>query len=1215
MLRLDSLQLIGFKSFAEKTHIRFGDGIACMIGPNGCGKSNLADAIGWVLGVQSAYSLRGERMEDVIFSGTRKRRPSGFVETTLVFSRTDDKPIVLKQPDFSGERLQIGRKLYRSGESVYSINQRRCRLKDVHAVLEEAELGFASYALIAQGKIEWFLSARALERRTVIEEAARITGYKSRRRSAELKLELAQQNLVRVNDIIAEIERQLRSLKRQAAKARRYREVKEKFRQVQRQRLMLQAQELKVQLEVLLRELEQHKTLQEELKKELVQREQAHRKTLEKRERLETHLSELRQSLSEIRLEVDRTENSIQYHQEQIEATRKSLTANAAEQQTIEQSLEKVEGELDRFQSECSALDEEGKRVEANVRKQAELVDRYKTETEEAENRLEEVRSRLVRLSAHTVSLNNLKEQLEQRLKAAQFTHERLEKERSQHSLQLKESTARLKDTTRRLEKKKSQVAQLRQRLRKQEGKKKDLERQLEELEGYAVEINNQLIAQRERLQSLQEIELNHSQYSEGVQKFLKHLYASQTVKAGGTLADFVQTSPQYERLVEEFLDKELEYILVDSLEQAVQGLSELRTLKSGKCTFLALSSSNGFDKDSGQKPAVDLSTEEGVYGTLSDLVQMKPEVKSAFHRALPQRAQAIVVSDLGRAFGLAQRYPENTFITLQGESLTPRGLLSAGAVRANRLGLLSLKRKKTELEKQILQLQKKLAGLRHEQDERQEQLRAASKLFFENEESLLQLEKEIIGLTHEQGQWESEERREKQALKVVDGELTQLDLERKQQRRKVSEVEEQLNEEKASQATVERMLSQSQKFLQQLKVEFGRTLEQLHLVSSDRKVLDERRLALKRTLERIEEQRNGLEARKELTRAAAAQSEKRLESMRMALQSLRSDFGKYREKEKKLASTLQEKEQEYMTWKENYPETEKLLVDLRDRKTDLQEKRAQLDIERARLETQLQNISQQCLEQLQMSLDEAAVGGEPQEMSLEGVLERYEELKDRLEKFGPINMAALQEYQESEERCDFLRSQRQDIEESIADTTHAIQEINRKSRQRFRKAFDVINLHLNAIFQKLFGGGECGMRLLDEEDLLESGIDIYAQPPGKKLQNVMLLSGGEKVLTVFALLMALFAYRPSRFCVLDEVDAALDDSNITRFTQLIRQMSQQTQFIIITHNKRTMETADAIFGVTMEEPGISQIVSVRLDLKEPGARSQEPGVRSQEKS
>jgi chromosome segregation protein len=1164
MLRLDQLEMAGFKSFADKTSIRFEEGISSIVGPNGCGKSNLADAIGWVLGSGTALSLRGEKMDDVIFSGTRKRRPSGVVEATIAFSRTDNEPIVLKETEFSGDVLEIGRKLYRSGESVYSVNQRRCRLKDIHSVLEEAGLGFASYALIAQGKIGWFLSAKPVERRSVIEEAARITGYKSRRRSAELKLELAQQNLLRVNDIIGEIERRLRSLKRQAAKARRYQRVKEEFRQVQSQKFVVEAHQLKVRLEVLERELEQLKTSEDDVGRELAQGEKAHHETLEKREHLEAELAQFRQSLSETRLEMDRTENSIGYHREQIETSRKSLDTNAAEQQAIAQSLEQVGEELTRFQSEYSDLDEEEQQIEVAIQEQTERVAGHEAEMGEAESQAAELQTGLLRLSAETASLNNLKGQLEQRLKAAHANRERLERERARHSLKLEESSTCFAETQGNLEKKKSEATLLSQQLSEQKARKTELERHLEEIREEATETQRQLIAQEERLHSLQELQLSHAQYSEGVQKILRHLNSTERIKTAGTLADFIETNPEYERLVEEFLDEELEYILVDSLEEAVLGVSELRTLKSGKCTFLTLSSSNGFQKSNGHTPVVGSVSRNGVHGTLSDLLQMKPEVKRAFARTLPQRAEAIVVSDLESAFQLAPNYPERTFITLAGESLTPRGLLSASTAQDKKLGLLSLKRQKRELEDRVLKVQTKFSKLREGEEKQQAQLQTTLRDFTNREESLRQLEKEMIGLTHQEEQWEGEKKLQTHALKVLTDELNQLVLEQEKQTGRVQEVEAQLAEKQGLQAEDEKMLSQTQESLQQLRVEFGRIREQLHSVSSDGKVLDERRLALDRTVERIEEQRKGLEARKEATQAARKQTEERSEKMTEDLETLGTDFSNHQKAVEQLTSTLEKREEEYSRWKEDYPKTEKQLVDLRERKAEFQEERAQVDVDRARVETQLQNINQQCMEQLQISLDEAAVGIDPDEVPAE-VVQQYDELKQSLDEFGPINMAALQEYQEIEERHNFLESQRQDIEGSIADTTRAIREINRRSREKFRDAFEAINSHFNEIFQKLFGGGECGMRLLDEEDLLESGVDIYAQPPGKKLQNVRLLSGGEEALTVFALLMGIFTYRPSRFCVLDEVDAPLDDANVTRFTNLIQQMSEETQFIVIT--------------------------------------------------
>lgn len=1195
MVKFSSLQLIGFKSFAQKTQLGFDDGISAIVGPNGCGKSNLADAIAWVLGKQSARSLRGAKMEDVIFNGTQKRKPSGFAEATLTLKGLEGNPIRLEGVEIDGDKLEITRKLYRSGESLYLINQSRCRLKDVQQVLEEAGLGYASYALIEQGRIDAILSSKPLERRAIIEEAAQILGYKARRRSAELKLEVAAQNLLRVNDIIQEVERQLRSLKRQAGKARRYRELKEEFRDVQRRKFALEGEKFQSQLRILHEELTDLKTGEEAVNQELVRGEKSERESVQKREELESLLAALRHQRSQIHLELDRTTNSIEHHKEQIKATQKYLDGNADEQRIISRSMQEVAQELERFRTDVAHLQREESGVDGELLKQEKLTEQYSVDLPRAEAGLEEMRTRLLRLSADTTTLANRKEQSQQRLRVNETARERVEQERSTHSLQRKESHAQVQDGNRAVEQKRSELAELENRLQEQQAAKEGLEKRVGDLKEKVTEVQSQLIAYRERLQSFQEIELRHSQYSEGVQRFLNHLNDGRKVRANGTLADFIETSPEYERLVEEFLNEELEYILVDSLDEAVHGISELKTVKGGKCTFLSLRTSNGFRKTNGHSRGSGPEGSDGVHGRVSELVRMKPDVEAAFKRALPQRADAVVVSDLNRALQLCESYPESTFVTLEGEALASGGLLSASASESQKLGLLALKRQKKELEEKVMQQQKVLSALLQEKEREVKRLAEVTECCARDQKELFRLEKEVLGRIHQKEQWKSEQQRQDQALRVLQEEAQQLDQERQQESERIRQIEEELTSKRAAQVETQGILSERRMSSQQMQQEFSRVREQLHLIRADRKVIQERRLALERTLERVEEQRRELANRLLTVRTSEKDNRERLATMTEAVQTLHSSQDRYQKEARQSETSLTQSEQQYADWKDTHREIENLLPGLRDRKGQLQEKRVELEVERARWETQLQNTGEQCQEQLQMSLEQLAEGLDPTELTLEEVLEPYAELKTRLERFGPINMTALEEYQENEDRCGFLTRQRQDIEQSIADTRRVIQEMNRRSREKFREAFEAINGYFQDVFQTLFGGGECGMRLLDEDDLLETGIDIYAQPPGKKLQNVMLLSGGEKAMTTLALLVALFRFRPSQFCLLDEVDAVLDEANVDRFTTLVQQMSEQTQFIVITHNKRTMEMAQSIFGVTMEEPGVSQILSVRF--------------------
>jgi chromosome segregation protein len=1194
MLKFDSLELIGFKSFPEKTRIVFDDRVSAIVGPNGCGKSNIADAIGWVLGAQSARLLRGEKMEDVIFSGTARRKPSGLAEVTLTVSRTAETPIVLDGVEISGDQLEITRKLYRSGESLYLINQRRCRLKDIHSFLQESSLAFASYALIAQGAIDSFLTAKPLDRRAVIEEAAGIAGYKSRRRNAEVKLELAQQNLLRVNDIIVEVERQLRALKRQAARAARHRRLKEEFRAVQRAKFGLEARHLSARIEALAGEMDKTQDQEALLLRNLKDREAEYRLASEERNRAEEELAGLNQRCSLLRLEVDRGENSIGYYRDQQESLRKHLHNSLSEQGMIEESLLRTGEELRQFQEERVSLGRDEQLVLSALQEQSRLSEQCRAELDAGEQRLEELRADYLRLSGEVVSLGNQLEQSEQRLLTFQGRRERMEKERALASSRLEESRESVASVSRRLQERQAEIEALRLNLQEQQAERDRLEQEQAALRGEISEIQSQLIACRERLNSLHEVEVNHSHYSEGVQKFLNHLNRSSAVRTDGTLADFIETSPEYERLVEEFLNEELEYVLVDSLEEAVRGVSELKNMQAGKCTFLSLTSANGFGKDFGNGGDPSLDAAAGVHGRLAVLLRMKPEIEEAFRRALPDRAAAIVVDDLDCAFQLAHGHPESVFLTLEGEAWAPRGILSASAPKTRKLGLLGLKRQKKETEKKIQQLQKSLAGLQEREAGLETRIQFLTDRVLQDQQLLHRLEKELVAFNHQEQHWAQEERRQLQALRLLEEEIAQLERDKEVETERRRQVEETLFQKKSSQAEVEKRTAESHQTLLQLRGELSRLQEQLHLISSNAKVMEERKSALERTVRRVEEQREALQERREAVRLAHVQEEARLLEMAAALEKAETDLQENRKQEQALLTLLAVRQEAHEARKESYPAMEEELARIRSARMEIQQNRSRLEVESARLETQLENAAALCMEELQVPISQLIELVSPDSV-YEEVQASYSDLKRQLEEFGPVNMTALEEYQESEQRYDFLTTQKRDIEQSIADTTRAIQEINRRSREKFKEAFEVINGHFQMVFAKLFGGGSCGMRLLDEEDPLESGIDLYAEPPGKRLQNVMLLSGGEKALTVLALLVAMFHFRPSQFCVMDEVDAPLDDANTARFAALVKEMSEQTQFILITHNKTTMEVANAIYGVTMEDPGVSQVISARF--------------------
>ena len=1193
-MRLDSLSLVGFKSFADKVQVSFDERITAIVGPNGCGKSNLFDALSWVLGAQNAREMRGSKMEDFIFGGTGKRKQSGMAQVTLSVSLNETHSFDIQGKTLRDDRLEICRKLYRSGESVYLVNGRRCRLKDIHKILEGLGLDYASYALIAQGKIDAFMTAKPLERRAVIEEAARITGYKARRRRAELKLEMAQQNLLRINDIVVEVERLLRSLKRQAARARTYKNLKQEFRSLQKIRFVLQAEGLQEELRAARRQLARSTHECDRLEEELQGALGEHKQRTELRNRLESELSSLNEQSSKLLLEIDRTTNSIASHREQIEATHSYLEQLETDLGSIHQTLRQVQSDRARFEAESGGISREADRNEELIGQHRTLLEQSTARVSEVETAIEKERNRILELAAQKASLTRLLEQLDRQLAELHEREKRLAEDHARSVLDARHWKKEVQECKEEVAKLNSKRSALEQNLPRQQAREAKLRAEVRDLEQGRTELNNQLIAMAERLQSLHEIDLSRSHYSGGVQKLLNSFRENGTVATSGTLADRIEANPEYEQLFESFLNQKLEYVLVDSMREARLGLDRALEMKGGRCSFLTLHSDNGFGKETAFRELPSAES-EGVLGTLAQLLKMDDDIEAAFQRVLPETANAVVVSNLDKAFHLSNSYPDSTFLTLDGATLTPRGLLTANVSDTQKLGLLTLKRKTKDLEERIGAAKRKLNRLEKRLVSRMQEHDTLQARRRNNQEERQRIDRELWQCQLKLEQMESNLKREDKGAADLGGELKRVQKNNESTRHQQSQSVEQLTAANTEKTAADKLLSAGTAQLRELRGELERVQQEYNSVASNHKVIQERKQALEETLRRISEQEKGLEARRQSVSEAMQQSRQRVEEMTSDIERMSESLSQFQKQEVDVAGKLSAQRSRYQQWKSEAPGFENDLDQLRNQKETARQTRSDRQVGTARMETQLQGIEDQCQEQLEVSIE-----GLLSEVQLEGVdetptLERYSHLKDRLERFGPINMTALDEYQESEERHGFLVKQRADLEESISDTRQVIQDLNRRSREQFKTAFEAVNRNFKEVFQTLFGGGDCGMRLLDEDDLLESGLEVYAQPPGKRLQNVMLLSGGEKALTVLALLVGLFAYRPSQFCVLDEVDAPLDDANVTRLTTLLQKMSEETQIIVVTHNKQTMEIADTLFGVTMQEAGVSEVVSVRM--------------------
>jgi chromosome segregation protein len=1193
MAQIEKLEMIGFKSFCDRTQLSFHQGITAVVGPNGCGKSNIADAISWVVGEQSAKSLRTDRMEGIIFNGTQARKATSMAEVILSLKLLDN----LRVPeglDLNPEGFTVGRRLYRSGESEYYLDGRRCRLKDILALFEGTGLGPNSYALMEQGRIGQILSSKPVDRRSLIEEAARITLFKSRRYSAEMKLELAQQNLARVQDIIREVARQLNSLKRQAAKARRYNRLRDELRGVHKLKLGLEQRELAGKLDACTRRFSEAVEWEQSILRDLARAEDDRSQSQEACRRQEELANHSREDLGNLKLEAERAQGAKQQQEVQKDDLEKRLKDLERETISIEERRALIEREQERLQVYRQQLLEE-------ISTEREVLDREQARNEElvqaireAERKIEELRSILLNGAGELSDLRNLQARCQENIQRLQAGTARLEFERHNKAQERARFLSQLEDFRRKAAGNLSVLEELAQRRGGSETALTELQARLERVSTEITTKQEEWSLMQHRHSSLEEVERRRSNYSEGVQKFLSTRLRGEKAPAHQTLADYVETDPRYEAAVEDYLNGPLQYILVDGLDEAVESVERLKRIGAGKCTFMTLhcAQPNGNGHGAASRPRLE---GEGIVGFLDELLRMREDVKQAFERTLPDYASTVMVSDLGTAFRVAESNPYTNFLTLSGEAYSPRGTLSAVGERKSMAGFLALKREKRELEGKLESLQAKIQVARSELELLKGEQSAAHEVLRSLDAEARKLELEAVIVDHQIARVEAEVAKIDQTDDVADDELAQLIAEKQEFESRASKAQRSIQEIEERSRSGDQRLRELGLRLESSKSESSIVARSVATVISSQAVKHERRESTEADLRRLSGESREVSNRLEVNRAEKNAVQVRMGELEQAQLETQARIDQLLRLVQERETELAGNQAELAKQRKSLAELEERLRRLHGEREESMGDRGRIEIEKTRLESDLEHLERSCQDEFHASLAQILGGIHADDWQRDylEVSQFYDQLRQRIENFGAINMRALEEYQELDERFQFLNRQRADIEQSIADTQKAIADINRRSIEQFQDAFTSIRQNFVEVFQALFNGGQCDLRLLDEEDTLESGIDIIAQPPGKRLQNVLLLSGGEKALTALALLIAIFKYRPSPFCVLDEVDAPLDDANVNRFTQLMSKLSDETQFIIITHNKRTMEIAQTLYGVTMEEPGVSKIVSV----------------------
>ena len=1299
-MRLKEIKLAGFKSFVDPTHIPIPGQIVGVVGPNGCGKSNVADAISWVLGEQKVKNLRGGEMKDVIFQGAKSRQPSGMAEVVLHMVRdeaVEEEPdiedidatleelddqagaveerlspeleaLAPPQPeaasangggvapaasgetppaeapaqaegeatqalapvnteaaavvpapksrahhkrhwrprrmalDFApGESVSVTRRLYRDGESEYLLNGRVCRLRDIQDLFSGTGLSGAHYAIIEQGRIGQILSAKPMDRRTLIEEAAGITKFRVRQRAAEARLEAARSNLNRVSDIISEIERQVGSLRRQAAKARRYHQIREELRELLRKVYAADERELNARLERLREGLDTANEEVERLAQELEEREEeARRATTDARSR-EEELSEARAAVSESALRFDRRERERAYQGEQIASLEKRLAEVRREAEAVRARLTSVTAESESLVLRDVQMREASEQSARRLEEAEAAYARRTDEVIEAEAAIESARAELLTHTAAAERLAEIGRQLETVLDklAAQAEGLAREGERAAAAHEQAKSEA---------EKLQGEIVAARAHLdalyAERESRTRELSDSRAEVAAAAAEharVRDEAARVRHRLDTLNEIDTQHSLYSQSVRRIFAPLEGdpSRDFHVVATLADVLRVEPRWERAVESVLGPHLQAVIVPTPDDAVRAAAWLQATNAGRATFLVAGLQGGsaeLDEADGSRGATLTEIDEET--RVGSLLGAPREIGAVLSRTLAREMSARVAADLERAMLLTLPTGEMC-VTAAGEWVVAGQLIAAGghAVSEEGAGLLAFKREMRELEVRMVGLQADLVFADEAAQGARARLGELEDAFVLLNDEIGREEREHVAREVSAAQLKQEIERAERHMRVVADDDARLAEERREvEERRARQVAE-LEAAQESRAASQRAVAEAAEALTEARRAAAAEGENLGAQRAQAAAAAERRRAAAAELRRMESEAAELQSRLERHEQEASEASERVEGLRRSLAELEESSAGSEGERAALERRVGEAAARLAESRERADALTLEVTELHQQASAARDSRAALEVQRAEAAARLNYVRESCQSELNQSLEEVAAEHPAGEgFDLEASRARLEELRARVESFGAVNMMALEELAENEERLTFLTAQRQDITDGIASTEEALREIKRRSRERFRHAFEEINRNFGQFFLELFGGGRGEMSMLDADDVLESGIDIVAQPPGKRLQNVLLLSGGEKAMAALALVLAVFRYRPSPFCLLDEVDAPLDEANVGRFTAKIREMSEDTQFLVITHNKRTMEMARALYGVTMEEAGISRLVSVRFE-------------------
>ena len=1179
---LKRLEMQGFKSFADKTVLEFMPGITSVIGPNGSGKSNISDAIRWVLGEQSMKSLRGSKSEDIIFAGTQNRKSLGFAEASLVFDNTDGKlPVEYTE-------VTVTRKIYRSGESGYYINKTPCRLKDVLELFMDTGIGKDGYSIIGQGKIDEILSNKSEDRRHIFEEAAGIVKYRVRKVESEKKLEHTKLNLLRINDILSEIESNIEPLRIQSEKARKFLDLREELKSIEVGLFLYNIESYKEKLQKVIEDNEILKSQNEEASNKM-------QEISDLKEKLKQEIDDITNNIENMQNLGFESEKEKERLNSEINISKERITNNKENDNRYNAEIEEIKLRIKDLEEEKKAKLDKKNNLFTNKEK-------FKKELEEKEKELEEANKKLsskeleIEEKKKIVSDNtDAKYEKQANISTIEANLENIEKRKKQIATEIDFNISEL-DSTRltkeeiakvfyEIEDKKNKATKC---LNEISSKSEETERKIKEYDDTINKLSSEYRIKESRLKFLKETEREKEGYIRSVKNLLLDCEKDNSLKKGlhGVLASILKTPKEYETAIEMTLGAALQNVVTETEQDAKKLVEHLRKNNLGRASFLPISTVKGKKLEKYNSKNIN-----GIQGIASDLVEYNKKYEQI---VLSFLGRTVIVDDMDTAIALAKQNNYSfRIVTLKGDLINPSGAITGGSVAQKTVNILGRAREIEDLEKELKKINSKIEKIQQEKEE-----------YLNDSESVLE---EINSLEKSLQEIDIVYAADKQKLIAVEENIDRIQKRLEKLKAEKTELEKQKEEEVKNKEQEEADI----KRISEENIELNAIIEQFANLNKDNQTyIDDLNMDvtnLKISVSSFDESESSIDEMVERINLDIENNNSSIESKIKQKENIKLDNETLENNIKELLEKINEIDEKVNNSGNQVNELKAQRIEknnsLSKAEKDyesqfeviegLKEQIVKIDVKKSKLEQDIEDVVNKLWEEYELTPNNVGEYQKPE--NVQSTTKQVNKLRSQIKELGSINVDSIEEYNTTKQRYDFMCEQRLDLEDGIAKLKKVIQDMTSTMKTQFAKQFEIINKNFGEVFKELFGGGKAELILTDPENILECGIDIHVQPPGKKLQNMTLLSGGEKAFTAIALLFAILKINPSPFCVLDEIEAALDDVNVFRYADYLKKFTDNTQFLVITHRKGTMEAADTVYGITMEENGISKLLSMKL--------------------